>query len=226
MSRLLEDKELQEAFRRGEEAALEEVYQEYSRPLYAMLSRGFSFGVAGLRGFINGFSDPHAREDAVQEVFLRAFAPRARLAYDGVTPYRNYLFVVARNILIDSARMRRRDFDCPYALREPDAETVLLHPELAFAHAQVERYCDHFISSLDQWDRELFEVRFHEGHSLEEAARRMHTSEYRVKQAEKSLRKRLFHAMKALGYFEGFRWSPDGVEKVVGLPTLVARAPR
>ena len=108
MSRLLDDRGLQESFRRGEKAALEEVYREYSRPLYTTLSRGFLFGVGGVRKFLNGFSDPHAREDAVQEVFLRAFAPRARLAYDGVTPYRSYLSVIARNILIDSARMRRQ----------------------------------------------------------------------------------------------------------------------
>ncbi|MGE5945519.1 MAG: hypothetical protein ACM35F_02320, partial [Betaproteobacteria bacterium] len=66
-------------------------------------------------------------------------------------------------------------------------------------------------------ERELFEIRFREERSLEEAARRMRASELRVKQGEKVLRKRLFHAMEALGYFEGFRWAHTRVENEVGV---------
>src|SRR5258706_14257303 len=48
-------------------------------------------------------------EDLVQEIFVRAFSDRARLAFDGVRDYRPFLFTIARNVVTDWARKRRRD---------------------------------------------------------------------------------------------------------------------
>ena len=49
MTRLTEDRALLEAFRRGERAALDEVYREYARPLFGLLREGFSFKSGGKR---------------------------------------------------------------------------------------------------------------------------------------------------------------------------------
>lgn len=223
MSWLLEDRELQEAFRRGERAALEKVYRSYLRPLYAMLSRGFPFESGGCRRFFKGFSDPSAIEEAVQEVFLRAFAPAARLAYDGLTPYRNYLFTIARNILIDSIRLGGRHASVEVVEVEseaPEQGAVLAHPENDVDHAELVGHCERFIASLEPLERRLFEARFREGLSVEEAARCLRISEHHVKRGEKSLRKRFFHVMKAHGYFEGFRYGRAGLEKVACLFAL------
>lgn len=40
----------------------------------------------------------------MQDIFARAFAPKARLAYDGVRPYGAYVKRIAKNLMIDRAR--------------------------------------------------------------------------------------------------------------------------
>lgn len=218
MSGLLNDRELLAAFRRGDRAALEEVYREYLRPLYAMFSRGFAYDVGGHRSFFKGLADPSAREEAVQEVFLRAFAPAARLAYDGLAPYRNYLFTIARNILIDSVRLRARHANHEAESEVPEEGAAPApQAERDVDHAEIARHCERFVASLEPWERNLFEARFQEGLSVAETASRLRISEHHVKRGERTLRKRFFHAMKEHGYFEGFRYGHAGLEKVVGL---------
>lgn len=221
MTRLVEDQELREAFKSGERGALTEVFREYARPVFALLRRGFSFQSAGKSCYFKGFSETWELENMVQEVFLRAFAPEARLAYDGLRPYRNYLFSIARNLVIDSFRGSRPEFveieelpdqdsaEFPELARaEPSPEEVAARQELA---ARVEA----FLKTLSADDRAIFEVRFKEGHSIETSAARLGVSEHRVKKGEKQIRKRFFQYMKKLGYFEGYRYGRGGLDRVV-----------
>lgn len=54
---------------------------------------------------LRGLGDPGAAEDAVQEIFLRAW--RARERYDsGTASLRVWLFAIARNVVIDQHRAR------------------------------------------------------------------------------------------------------------------------
>src|SRR5262249_24505189 len=93
---------LLDAFRRGERAALTTVYFHYVDEIAALVRHGFSIPSSAAR--VRGVADEQTERDLVQEVFARAFATRARDAYDGIRPYRAYVRRVAKNLLIDRAR--------------------------------------------------------------------------------------------------------------------------
>ncbi len=57
-------------------------------------------------------------EDLIQEVFVRAFSEKGRLAYDGLRDYEPYICTIARNLLIDRARKQGREVPLDW-----DAET-------------------------------------------------------------------------------------------------------
>jgi RNA polymerase sigma factor (sigma-70 family) len=95
-------------FRTGQRDALEQVYLRYVNELLLLAKHGFTLrGPPPVR--ISGIGDPTERMDLVQEVFARAFAPKARQSYDGERPYRAYLFSVARNLWVDRARKAGRE---------------------------------------------------------------------------------------------------------------------
>lgn len=226
MSRLVQDRALLEAFRRGERSALEEVYREYLRPLYSLFSAGFSFDSGGRRHLFKPLTHPAEREDAIQEVFLRAFSPGARLAYDGINPYRNYLFTIARNLVIDRLRARERDEASPPEPAEPSGDEGPARPDAGLDREELAAQCSMFLASLEPVERKLFEARFREGLSIEVTARELKLTEYEVKRSEKTLKKRFFLAMKQQGFFEGFRYGRGGLEKLAGIVVLTLGALR
>src|SRR5262252_8510520 len=130
------DRALLDAFRRGDREALATVYFHYVDDIAAIVRHGFSVPATGAR--VHGVSDEQAQRDVVQEVFARAFAARARDAYDGVRPYGPYLRRIARNLMIDRARAEGHtvalDDDIEIAVEpEPaeDAEWIVLRGETA-----------------------------------------------------------------------------------------------
>ncbi|MGC4123062.1 MAG: sigma-70 family RNA polymerase sigma factor [Myxococcales bacterium] len=208
MTRLVDDRRLLEAFRRGEPAALAEVYREYARPLFAFLANGFA--VEGGASF-KGLRESWAREEAVQEIFVRAFSPAAREAYDGLRPYRNYLFTIARNYVLDSLRRGGREVLQP----ETSANVPALDhgPDDLAGSKEVAAHCESFVASLAPDERKVFGLRFRQGLSIEQTARDSGLTEHRVKKLEASLRKRFFVHMKGLGYFEGFGYGRTGLRR-------------
>jgi RNA polymerase sigma factor (sigma-70 family) len=223
MTRLVEDRQLLEAFRRGERAALAEVYREYVRPLYAMVSAGFSFEGGGNHYRFAGYREPWIVENTVQEVFARAFAPSARERYDGLRPYRNYLFTIARNLIVDALRTKPEE-TLPDAADLGAQASAPRSPEEELVEKQIESRCDEFVAALALEERRLFEARFRDGLSVEEAARRLAISEHHVKSGERRLKKRFFAHMKQCGYFEGYRLHKTGIESVALFLLLFARA--
>ena len=73
---------LREAFRRGERAALTTVYFHFVDEIAAVIRNGFAIPSSTAR--VRGVVHEQTQRDLVQEVFARAFATRARDAYDGV----------------------------------------------------------------------------------------------------------------------------------------------
>ena len=126
---------LLEAFRRGERGALERVYRDHvddvERFLRSRLARAGRLTAASL-------------SDLVQEVFLKAFAEKARAAYDGQREYQPYLRALARNLLIDWLRRslreaaESRDIEALVDATEADdaADDELFAPELVAATAR------------------------------------------------------------------------------------------
>jgi len=221
---LLQDRLLLDAFRRGETSALSAVYQEYVRPLYAMLSDGFTFSSDNAQRRFAGYrAVPWRIENAVQETFARAFAPDARHSYDGLRPYRNYLFSIARNLVVDQMRIDARE------VRAEEVELPTAEVDGAQASAdeqildkEVIAQCEAFLASIDSEHRDLFEARFHKGLSVEQTAKELHISEHQVKRRERLLKKRFFRLMKACGYFEGYCLDQAGLAKVARILLLCA----
>lgn len=114
---------------------------------------------------------------------MRAFAPRARAAYDGLRPYRNYLFTIARNLAA-------------------------------------------FAATLDDGERDIFQLRLRQGLTVEVVALRLKISEHRVKRSSAALKKRFFNAMRQHGYFAGYRYGRDGIERAVTLLLLLVGGAR
>ena len=174
------DRELLAAFRAGERSALERVYFAFVDDVFRLAALGFS--TPG--GVIRPALDPDEQRTIVQEVFVRAFAPKARTAYDGLRPYRPYLLMIARNLMVDRARTRGAE--------NARASTVEVE-EIPGAAAEVEEAEDQrrlreaaraFVATLDAELARLVELRFDHDLSQLEIADRMHITRRRVRTLE------------------------------------------
>ena len=88
------------------------MYRHYAAPLHRYLARTFQVRAGGAATAATstvrlGVLD---LEDAHQEAFMRAFAERQRLSYDGLRPFLGYLCVMGRSAAVDCHRRctRRR----------------------------------------------------------------------------------------------------------------------
>jgi len=184
-------------------------------------------GAAGAR--FAGFEDLALRENIVQEVFVRAFSERARLAYDGIRAYRNYLFAIAKHLVIDELRTRKRQYVTFDERDREDGETEIsvdpaTDPSVLWDHQEVAAIVDEFVDSLQEEERKIFTCRFRDGLSIEATVATLGLTEHHIKRAERSIRKRFFYQMQRKGFFEGYRADDLGIAKIVTLLLLWAAA--
>jgi RNA polymerase sigma factor (sigma-70 family) len=210
-----------DAFREGRPAALEAVYRAFERPLKNFVVRGFAFRSEGRDLYFGGLSHGHDLEDIIQETFRRAFGVRARQSYDGVRPYKNYLFTIARNAVITDMSSRRRQIPVGEALMR-DAPSDDLSPLESWvvsqraalgeegvltSHDRVENLEIYgllmgFMESLASDEASFFQVRFLAGCSQEITARRMGWNRARVRKLEARLRRAFLCHASGSGYLE------------------------
>jgi RNA polymerase sigma-70 factor (ECF subfamily) len=182
--------ELLRAFRAGEREALATVYWAYVDAVALVVRHG-----ARLSAGASAVGAP--REDwgdLVQETFSRAFGERARLAYDGLRPYRHYLLTICRNLLADWARKRGREL--PSALDADTLEEAAGSAELAdelppHELAIVEKY----VAALDPRLAGVYQQRYIHGATQEEAARTLGLTRQRLRTLEDKLRGGLRRAL-------------------------------
>ncbi len=211
MSLLVKNTALRDAFRVGDRKALTDVYMEYSKGLFAMLLKGFYIEAGGKSVFFRGYKDPRQLENAVQEIFLRAFSENARTSYDGVRPYKNYLMTIARNYVVDVFRKSSREFVSIEDVSESNLNEYRDigesdNPETSAVNQKMKDETEKFIVLLNKEDRLLFDARFIEGRSVEDCSAYLGISEYRVKRDEKRIRKSFFVYMRQRGFFEGYQY--------------------
>jgi RNA polymerase sigma-70 factor, ECF subfamily len=175
-------------FRAGERDALEAVYWCYVDRVTAVVR--YSMRGAGLA------RRPEQVADLVQDIFARAFAPAARMGFDGVRDYGPYLSTLSRNLLADWARRQGREIptDAPDldAMAEPEPADDELDPELT---ALVRR----FLTELTPDLRAFQEVRFERGLSQQATADVLGLTRQTVRTLEQRIRKGLARALKQLG---------------------------
>lgn len=226
MSLLSSDRELLKRFRLGEQEALAQVYREYAPAISAFLARGFSFSSKGRTLQFNGYHQPFDIENAVQETFVRAFSERARLAYDGLSPYKSYIMAVARNLVL--SELRRREVAMSQLVKVVDdgaadaaveklargeAESPIagappsLNGEVEFLHQELKRLYRAFVDELKPEHREFFVARFEQRLTQVEAGKRAGLSHMQARTLEKKLRKRFLSFMQSRGYLEGYTGS-------------------
>jgi RNA polymerase sigma-70 factor (ECF subfamily) len=198
------DRSLLDAFRRGDRAALATVYHHYVDDIAAMARNGFAIPATGAR--VRGATDEQTERDLVQEVFSRAFAPRARDSYDGVRPYAPYLRRIARNLMIDRARAMNHTVP----LDTDDAELVI-EPEIGEtdpAWNEQRREAVAYIASLAPDLQRLVKLRFEDEVSQDQAAEALGVSRRRVRTLEARIQRGLRKALRRAGLWEKHRPAP------------------
>lgn len=215
------DDTLIEAYRAGDPAALERVYRAFRQPLRNFVLRGFSFRSGTRDLHFRGLSAEQDLEDIVQETFRRAFGERARRAYDGVRPFKNYLFTIARNAVINDLMHKNRQIPVGEALVR-DAPSEDLSPLEAWVlsqradlepddptstEAQVENLevyalVTAFLEALSADEARFFSLRFLGHLSQEHTARRLGWNRARVRKLETKLRRAFLCHVKGTGYLD------------------------
>lgn len=220
---LHEDRRLLAAYRAGETWAFEILYRSLSEPVRRFLAGGFTFVSRGrtcrYRGGVPGID----ADAIVQETFARAFAPSTREHYDGERPFKNYLFTIAKNLVLrelarkervlpldlgdegtEQLRRKRADSVPTLSSEEKDPETFLADGELKTVTKQ-------FVADLDLEGRAFFLFRFVRGLTQEATAEAMKITRARVKVLEKEQRRAFLALLRGHGYFVGYapkpRWS-------------------
>lgn len=185
------NRELLLAFRAGDKEALASVYWHYASWVERLLRRGFGSGDVR----VPGLPDTEVG-DVLQDTFARAFSQAARDGYDGLRPYRNYLLRIARNLLIDRARVAVRVELDPDVGEEADddegAEDIVEQTRL---HEATQA----FVRALDAESRELVRLRFEEERSQDAVAVAMGVTRRRVRTLEKRVRDGLERHLVAAG---------------------------
>jgi RNA polymerase sigma-70 factor, ECF subfamily len=213
MTLFLDRRELLARFRTGERRALEETYRHYAPVVSTFLSRGFTFASGAQSMRFRGYREPFDLDNALAETFMRAFREPARLGYDGIKPYRNYLLTIARNLVIDELRSKdaamstvvlSADFEDTIGtdpLDSPTAEEGLLAKELG-------DLCARFVGRLGEREQNFFRARFEEARTQVDAGKEVGLSHMQARTLEKRLRQRLLSFLHEGGYLESYGQRP------------------
>lgn len=174
MTIFLEDRALLDRYRRGDREALAMVYRHYVDGVATMARRGFAIESAYVRGV-----DRDTEFELVQETFIKAFADKARIAYDGLQPFRPYLFRITKNLMIDRYRKHSRSV---IAIADPGE----VPPEdLAWQQQLVST--KEFIATLGVEEQQIVALRFDEERSQEDVAATVGCTRRRVRTVERDV---------------------------------------
>ena len=211
MPLLTTDRALLTAFREGEREALERVYGHYAPKVAEFLRGGFGIQTRGDMVHFGGFRRAFELENAVQEVFARAFSARARGGYDGLRPFTNYLFAIAKNYVVDEYRRRdaalRRfeSADGDAELETVPAEGDGVDPAVAAEEREVTRLLGEFLTRCDEKLRRYYELRCKGQRTQDEVAAEMGLTRIQVRRIEARFRRDLLAHLKGEGYLSGFK---------------------
>ncbi|CAN5167377.1 hypothetical protein BH11MYX1_BH11MYX1_35220 [soil metagenome] len=198
MTIFADDRALLDRFRRGERAALAAVFERYVDEVATLARRGFTIESSG-HVYVRG-ATRDGEYELVQETFAKAFAEKARVAYDGLSPYRPYLLRITKNLMIDRYRAEQKagrtisldqlDLDAlqPAAEEPPDPDWV----KLSAATAE-------YVATLAPLEREFVKLRFDEGASQDRVAEALACTRRKVRTLERDIQRGLRSWLKQRG---------------------------
>lgn len=222
---LHEDQQLLAAYRAGETWAFEVLYRSLAEPVRRFLAGGFTFVSRGRTCRYRGGGAGVDADSILQETFARAFAPATRAHYDGERPFKNYLFSIAKNLVLRELARRERVLPLDsneeatdlLSRRRPMAHPGLhseeRDPEVMTAEGELHDVTRTFIQTLDAEGREFFRHRFVRGLTQEATAQAMGATRARIKVLEKAQRKGFLEALRGAGYFVGYTPKPRWTRK-------------
>ena len=191
----VENRDLLNRFREGERAALSRVYRFYVNDIELQLRR-WSASAGGISGLRNDYS---LQQDVLQEIFIKAFSPNVRAAYDGIRPYRPYLVTIARSVLVDHLRKKSREIVLPFDTEE-DERAVSRDMETDSSEADQEQSLhwqaclqasNAYVAALDETAREFVTLRFRKEMPQLEVAAALGISRWKVRSLEKRVQRGL-----------------------------------
>lgn len=199
---LTQDRALLDAFRRGERAALTTVFRAYVDDVTRTLRAGVVVQVDGQRVRVGQHLPEHEVEALIQETFLRAFSDKARAAYDGLRPYGAYLGTIARNLVVDAERKRRRSPVDAVGDIEALAADDSVDPATQLEEDEASKVLLGIKGSLGEPERTIFRLRFEEQQSCRAIADTLGTTEIVVRRRETQLRARILDELRAAGFLQ------------------------
>ncbi|HEV8549314.1 MAG TPA: sigma-70 family RNA polymerase sigma factor [Polyangiaceae bacterium] len=179
------------AFRNGDRGALEAVYRHYVRAIELHLK------VLAHRSGIRAFQEASIVQDLLQDVFVRAFMPNARRAFDEARDFLPYLKAMARNCFIDALRKYRGEA-CLREEEEPSSSVAdnrandVYDPEVL---AALERY----LRELNPLVRAVYDQRFVLGRTQEASSAALGLSRRSLRTLEQRLRRGLRKSLLVAG---------------------------
>jgi RNA polymerase sigma factor (sigma-70 family) len=194
------------AFREGRRDVLDLYYRRHVAEVVAFLRTGFMYTTNDRPTRFPGVRDSFELESLVQEVFARAFTPRARLAYDGLRPYAAYLNGIGRNVVLDRLRKAARHGEVLASTDVLDATTPAPsdQPELAEDERRGRELVSRFLdTACDDRDRSLYELRYVRELSQADAATAAGLSRIQIRRWESKFRARLLRFLKRADYVRG-----------------------
>lgn len=215
------DKKLLAAYRAGETWAYEQLYRTYAEPVSRFLASGFTFLSRGRLCRYQGNAAGIDADAVVQETFARAFSASTRRNYDGERPFKNYLFSIAKNLVLREFLRKDRVLNVEHTEETTDAlarqgvdlglTTAERSPERSAMDDQLQDVTEAFITELDEEEKQFFSLRFARGLTQQATAAQMQVTRARVKLLEKQIRARFLECLRTHGYFVGYtpkpRWS-------------------
>lgn len=193
------DRDLLQRFREGASEALAEVFRQHSDILVRRLRAAAWRG----KGFERLKSELEL-ENAVLEVFARAFEPRARAVYDGIRPFEHFLMGIARNYLLEESRNREHASGINADLEAHLERSLSTDAPADLEQELVDRELDAllltFRDSLSAEEKELFELRFVQELAQEDAASKLGLSRIQLRRRELAVKRRLLEFLKTKGY--------------------------
>ena len=192
------DRGLLDRFRRGERAALAVVFEHYVDDVATLARRGFTIESSGhvhVRG--TGRDGEH---ELVQDTFTKAFAEKARLAYDGLSPYRPYLLRITKNLMIDRYRAEQRQ---ARVIELDDAVEVTAEPPPDLHFQKLAAATSEYLATLAPELREFVRLRFEDGDSQDRIAEALGCTRRKVRTLEADVQKGLRSWLKRRGFLDG-----------------------
>ena len=195
------------AFRRGDGAVLTRVYREHVNEVARMVRDGFTFTSGNETLRCSGIRSTSDQQDLVQEAFVRAFSSSARTNYDGSTPFVAYLRGITRNLVIDHLRAHKRAATALDDAPEP-AVPVNDDDEHARADDALRQFVLSFEHLLPVLEQRFVAVRYGQGLTQIETAKRLGVGRSHVRTLEQRVRQRLLKKLRQGGYVDDHHGRP------------------